>query len=208
MAAGRLDPIGRRHHVHHHEGRALLRPDAVSRPLARSPSVASNIEICYLARAPFSHIHGLLGHIWYPNHGQWLKSSATDPRGIAQQDLQTDRGRHRRGAGGCAGFGACAGEQGSVAIARHRDRAAAARLHKADPAHRGPGEAEHPGRHHQRQRFQRLRRRRPPHLRELRRADEIGHSDQIIGVLAHETGHLAGGHLAKMREQWRRRRPR
>src|SRR5256884_2700711 len=24
---------------------------------------------------------------------------------------------------------------------------------------------------------------------------------QIIGVLAHETGHLAGGHLAKMREQ-------
>ena len=25
--------------------------------------------------------------------------------------------------------------------------------------------------------------------------------NQIIGVLAHETGHLAGGHLAKMREQ-------
>ena len=25
--------------------------------------------------------------------------------------------------------------------------------------------------------------------------------NQIIGVLAHETGHLAGGHLAKLREQ-------
>ena len=25
--------------------------------------------------------------------------------------------------------------------------------------------------------------------------------NQIIGVLAHETGHLAGGHLAKMRER-------
>ena len=29
--------------------------------------------------------------------------------------------------------------------------------------------------------------------------------NQIIGVLAHETGHLAGGHLAKMREQTRAR---
>src|SRR5436853_538972 len=28
--------------------------------------------------------------------------------------------------------------------------------------------------------------------------------NQIIGVLAHETGHLAGGHLAKMREQMSR----
>ena len=27
--------------------------------------------------------------------------------------------------------------------------------------------------------------------------------NQLIGVLAHETGHLAGGHLAKMREQLR-----
>ncbi len=28
--------------------------------------------------------------------------------------------------------------------------------------------------------------------------------NQIIGVLAHETGHIAGGHLAKMREQFAR----
>ena len=25
--------------------------------------------------------------------------------------------------------------------------------------------------------------------------------NQVIGVLAHETGHIAGGHLARMREQ-------
>ena len=25
--------------------------------------------------------------------------------------------------------------------------------------------------------------------------------NQLIGVLAHETGHIAGGHLAKLREQ-------
>jgi predicted Zn-dependent protease len=48
----------------------------------------------------------------------------------------------------------------------------------------------------------------PAHLRELRRDDEIETPNQIIGVLAHETGHLAGGHLSKLREQWRRRRPR
>ena len=33
--------------------------------------------------------------------------------------------------------------------------------------------------------------------------------NQIIGVLAHETGHLAGGHLVQAaRADWRRRRPR
>ena len=30
--------------------------------------------------------------------------------------------------------------------------------------------------------------------------------NQIIGVLAHETGHIAGGHLARMRENWLRPR--
>jgi len=30
--------------------------------------------------------------------------------------------------------------------------------------------------------------------------------NQIIGVLSHETGHIAGGHLARLREQWPRRR--
>ena len=58
------------------KGGTSLRPDAVSRPLARSLSVASNIEICYLARRPIlAAIHGLVGHIRYPNHGQWLKST-------------------------------------------------------------------------------------------------------------------------------------
>jgi len=32
--------------------------------------------------------------------------------------------------------------------------------------------------------------------------------NQIIGVLAHETGHLAGGHLAKCASNSRKRRPR
>jgi hypothetical protein len=31
-------------------GGTLLRPDAVSRPLARSLNVASSIDICYLSR--------------------------------------------------------------------------------------------------------------------------------------------------------------
>ncbi len=31
--------------------------------------------------------------------------------------------------------------------------------------------------------------------------------NQLIGILAHETGHLAGGHLAKMREQIAHARP-
>ena len=31
--------------------------------------------------------------------------------------------------------------------------------------------------------------------------------NEIIGVFAHETGHLAGGHLTRLREQLRKRRP-
>ena len=42
---------------------------------------------------------------------------------------------------------------------------------------------------------------RPPHLRQCRRADGSKTPNQIIGVLAHETGHIAGGHLARLREQ-------
>jgi hypothetical protein len=53
------------------KGGTSLRPDAASRPLARSLSVVFNIEICYLTRRPIlAAIHGLVGHICYPNHGQ------------------------------------------------------------------------------------------------------------------------------------------
>ncbi len=53
---------------------------------------------------------------------------------------------------------------------RRRDRAIAARLHRADPARRRPRPAERPGRHHQRPRLQRLRHGRPAHLHQCRRA--------------------------------------
>ena len=86
-----------------------------------------------------------------------------------------------RHGGGSAGLGAGRalagageGKQGPADPARHRDRAIAARIYPADPARRRPGKAEHPGRHHQRSQFQRLRCRRPPHLRQLRRADAVG----------------------------------
>ena len=42
---------------------------------------------------------------------------------------------------------------------------------------RRPGAAEHPGRHHQRPRLQRLRGRRPAHLRQCRRADGRGDAE-------------------------------
>jgi len=49
--------------------------------------------------------------------------------------------------------------------------------------------------------FKRLRRRWPPHFVNYGAMMQSETPNQIIGVLAHETGHLAGGHLAKMREQ-------
>ena len=56
---------------------------------------------------------------------------------------------------------------------RRRDRAAAARLHRADPARRRPRPAERAGRADQRARLQRLRDGRPAHLRQRRRAATI-----------------------------------
>src|SRR6188472_2631767 len=62
-------------------GGTLLRPDAVSRPLARSLSVASSIDFCYLIsrkQGPKKQVlgptqaafGGLLGHISYPARRQ------------------------------------------------------------------------------------------------------------------------------------------
>ena len=52
-------------------GGTSLRREAVSRLFARSLSIASNIEICYLTRRPtLAAFGGLLGHIGYLNHGQ------------------------------------------------------------------------------------------------------------------------------------------
>ena len=53
------------------KGGTSLRADAVTRLRARSLSVASNIEICYLTQRPnLAAIHGLVGHITVSNHGQ------------------------------------------------------------------------------------------------------------------------------------------
>src|ERR1700690_1135407 len=55
-------------------GGTSLRPDAVSRLLARSLSVASSIDICYFrARPRLAAFRGLLGHIPYPARRQSLK---------------------------------------------------------------------------------------------------------------------------------------
>src|ERR1700682_6445393 len=57
-------------------GGTLLRRDAVSRLLARSLSVASSIDICYLTPCPrLAAFHGLLGHIPYPARRQSLKTA-------------------------------------------------------------------------------------------------------------------------------------
>ena len=79
--------------------------------------------------------------------------------------------RHR------AGAGPAAPRRRTADHPRRRDRAAAARIHPADPEGRRPGAAEHPGRHHQRPLVQRLRRRRPAHLHQCRRADGGGDAE-------------------------------
>src|ERR1035438_1700471 len=57
-------------------GGTSLRPDAVSRLLARSLSVASSIDICYFSWRPrLAAFHGLLGHIPYPARRQSLKTA-------------------------------------------------------------------------------------------------------------------------------------
>jgi hypothetical protein len=57
-------------------GGTSLRPDAVSRPFARSLIVASSIDICYLIRRPrLAAFGGLLGHIAYLTGRQSLKTA-------------------------------------------------------------------------------------------------------------------------------------
>src|SRR5450755_2404522 len=57
-------------------GGTSLRPEAVSRLLAQSSSVASSIDICYLTGCPrLAAFRGLLGHIRYPARRQSLKTA-------------------------------------------------------------------------------------------------------------------------------------
>src|SRR5580658_9492789 len=142
-------------------GGTSLRREAPSRFLARSLSVASSIDTCYLSPGAVSGcprlaaFHGLLGHISYFRRRQSInnaKKCHVARSRIRRKILQTD-GRHYGGrARAGADVGAHRGEgKGPAGAPGYRDRAVAARLHEADPARRRPGEAEHPGRDHQRQ---------------------------------------------------------
>src|ERR1700720_2442974 len=117
-------------------GGTSLRPDAVRRPLARSLSVASSIDICYLSWCPrLAAFHGLVGHIAYPARRQSFKNHHVVPPDAAKKNLETDRRDCRGGACHCADVScACAAAEGPAGDPRHRGRATIARLHAADPA--------------------------------------------------------------------------
>src|ERR1019366_6812847 len=185
-------------------GGTSLRPDAVSRLLARSLTVASGIDICYLTqrrartsetghRCPrLAAFRGLLGHISYPTRRQSFKDRSMLLRIVPSKKTSK-----------------------LTAVI-----AALAQQEKGPPTIRDT-EAE-----------QLLRDYTRPVLRaaglekqniQVAIINESAFNafvadgrrifvnygalmqsetpNQIIGVLAHETGHLAGGHLAKLREQ-------
>src|SRR5665213_2135787 len=187
-------------------GGTSLRPEAVSRLLARSVGVASCIDICYFSPCPrLAAFHGLLGHISYPIRRQSLK--------IAHRSFMSLRpASHKKTSKLTAVATAAALALAPMASARAQE--------KGPPTIRDT-EAE-----------QLLRDYTRPILRaaglEKQNIQIVIINDptfnafvadgrrifvnfgaimqsetpnQLIGVLAHETGHLAGGHLAKMREQ-------
>src|ERR1700726_1596793 len=185
------------------KGGTSLRPDAVSRLLARSLGVASSIDICYLTPCPrLAAFRGLVGHIRYPARRQSLKTAMSLRPALCQTTSKLTA------------------LTTAVALAIAPLSAARAQQERGPPTLRDT-EAE-----------QLLREYTRPVLRAAgleKRKIQIGilnegsfnpfvadgrrifvnygammqseTPNQIIGVLAHETGHLAGGHLAKMREQ-------
>src|ERR1700694_2136039 len=132
-------------------GGTLLRRDAVSRLLARSLSVASSIDICYLTQCPrLAAFHGLVRHISYPARRQSFKDHHhVAPHRATHKDLETDRGRRRARARRCADIiGAGGAGKRPAGDPGYRCRAIAARIHTADAAPRRPGKAEHRDREH------------------------------------------------------------
>src|ERR1700731_3631811 len=184
-------------------GGTSLRPDAVSRLLARSLSVASSIDICYFSSRPrLAAFHGLLGHIPYPARRQSLKTAML---------LRPTAHRKTSKLTAVTTAAALAFAPMSSALAEQEKGPSAVRDAESE---------------------QLLREYTRPILRvaglEKQNIQIViindpafnafvadGHRifvnygaimqsetpNQLIGVLAHETGHLAGGHLAKMREQ-------
>src|ERR1700676_4904398 len=185
------------------KGGTSLRPDAVSRLLARSLGVASSIDISYLTPCPrLAAFRGLVGHIRYPARRQSLKTAMSLRPALCQTTSKLTA------------------LTTAVALAIAPLSAARAQQERGPPTLRDT-EAE-----------QLLREYTRPVLRaaglEKQNIQIVIINDgsfnafvadgrrifvnygammqsetpnQIIGVLAHETGHLAGGHLAKMREQ-------
>src|SRR6202171_1095352 len=106
-------------------GGTSLRPDAVSRLLARSPRATSSIDICYLTWCPrLAAFHGLVGHIAYPARRQSFKNHDVVPPDAAKKNLEIDRHDCRGGAHHCAYVcWACAAAEGPAGDPRHRGRA-------------------------------------------------------------------------------------
>ena len=100
-----------------------------------------------------------------------------------------------------AGAGADRAQRRPADHPRRRDRATVARLYRSRSCTSPGSPAQHPRRHHQRQAFNAF-------VVDAKRIFvnagalmEAQTPNQIIGVLAHETGHIAGGHLTKMRQE-------
>src|SRR5450432_2639559 len=181
-------------------GGTLLRPEAVSRLLARSSSVASSIDICYLSGCPrLAAFRGLLGHIRYPARRQSLKTAMLIRLRQTISKLTAV----------------------ATAVALAVAPIAPARAQEKGPSTLRDTESEQLLREYTRpilraaglekqniqvviikeivfNAFVADGRRIFVNYGALMQSET---PNQIIGVLAHETGHLAGGHLAKLREQ-------
>ena len=157
-------------------GGTSLRPDAVKQ--ASGAVSQGRFKHRYLLFGPVPQTSRIPRFVRaYPVSGPppIIKDRHVAPSADPPTSLEADRARDRGCARACAGvIDAGAAGEGPAGDPRHRGRATVARLHPADPAGGGAGKAEHPGRDHQRQRLQRLRRRWPPHFRELRRDPAIG----------------------------------
>jgi predicted Zn-dependent protease len=184
-------------------GGTSLRPDAVSRLLARSLSVASSIDICYFRERPrLAAFHGLLGHIPYPARRQSLKTAML---------LRPTHHRKASKLTAVATAAALAFAPMSSALAEQEKGPSTVRDTEAEqllreytrPILRAAGL--------EKQNIQIVIINDPTFNAFVADGHRIFVNygaimqsetpNQLIGVLAHETGHLAGGHLAKMREQ-------
>src|SRR5882724_8640169 len=184
-------------------GGTSLRPDAVNRAVARSLSVASSIGICYFAGCPrLALFGGLVGHISY----QTRRQSSKDCSMLLRIALL---GKTRKFTALAAAIAlilapipAFAQEGEKLAILRDAETEQVLRDYTR-PILRVAGL--------EKQNIQVTIINQAvfnAFVADGRRIF-VNHGallqsetpNQIIGVLAHETGHLAGGHLAKLREQ-------